>query len=154
MRDKRFVRDYRGGSLKVEQHQQLIQWAYDCSNHILYLFGENIDYRLINALNMAIKWKQGNVTVGECRKTSLGAIEVARKCSNPVQIAVARSVGHNVATAHMADHSLGAAWYALKAVKNAGKSVDKERKWQNKQLPLEIKEIIITGRKNKRFQRI
>jgi len=43
----------------------------------------------------------------------------------------------------MADHSLGAALYALKAVKNAGKSVDEERKWQNEQLPSEIMELAL-----------
>jgi len=32
----------------------------------------------------------------------------------------------------MADHSLGATLYALKAVKIAGKSVDAERRWQSK----------------------
>ncbi len=45
----------------------------------------------------------------------------------------------------MADHSLGAALYALKAVKNAGKSVDAERKLQNEQLPSEIKELVLTA---------
>ena len=54
---------------------------------------------------------------------------------------MARSVGHPVATAHMADHSLGTASYALKAVKNAGKSIDTERKWQDEQLPSEIKSL-------------
>ena len=34
----------------------------------------------------------------------------------------------------MADHALGGALYALKAVKLAGKSVSEEREWQNKQL--------------------
>jgi hypothetical protein len=38
--------------------------------------------------------------------------------SNPIAIAVASSVGHALATAHMADHSLGAAPDALKAVRN------------------------------------
>ena len=67
---------------------------------------------------------------------------------------MARSVGHAVATAHMADHSLGAAWYALKAVKYAGKSIDKEKKWQNDQLPSEIMELVLSARKNKRFNKI
>lgn len=67
---------------------------------------------------------------------------------------MARSVGHAVATAHMADHSLGAAWYALKAVKNAGKSIDAERKWQYEQLPSEIKKLVLTARKAKRFKKI
>lgn len=79
---------------------------------------------------------------------------MANELSNPTSITVARSVGHAVATAHMADHSLGAAWYALKAVKNEGKSVDDEIKWQNEQLPLEIKELVLTARKAKKFEKI
>jgi hypothetical protein len=49
----------------------------------------------------------------------------------------------------MADHSLGAALYALKAVKNAGKSTDAERKWQNEQLPPEIRELVLTAIREK-----
>ena len=149
MRDNRFVAVHRGGPLKKEQHYQLIKWACDCVEHVLHLFGEKIDERLINALNVAKEWKQGNASVGDARKASLGAIAVANESSNPTAIAVARSVGHAVATAHMADHSLGAALYALKAVKNAGKSVDAERKWQNEQLPSEIKELVLTAMSKK-----
>ncbi|MEN6293326.1 MAG: putative immunity protein [Methanobacterium sp.] len=154
MRDKRFIRDHRGGPLKKEQHYQLIKWACDCSENVLYLFGEKIDERLKNALDVAHAWEDGNASVGDARDASLGAIAVARESSNQTSIAVARSVGHAVATAHMADHSLGAAWYALKAVKNSGKSVDAERKWQNEQLPSEIKELVLTAREAKRFQKI
>jgi len=149
MRDNRFVAVHRGGPLKKEQHYQLIKWACDCVEHVLHLFGEKIDERLINALNVAKEWKQGNASVGDARKASLDAIATANKFSNPTAIAEARSVGHAVATAHMADHSLGAALYALKAVKNAGKSVDAERKWQNKQLPSEIKELVLTAMSKK-----
>lgn len=49
----------------------------------------------------------------------------------------------------MADHSLGAALYALKAVKIAGKSVDAERRWQSKQLPSEIMELVLTAMRKK-----
>ena len=154
MRDKRFVAEHRGGPLKKEQHYQLMQWACDCSEHVLHLSGEKIDERLKKALHVAKEWKQGNASVGDARKASVDAHAVARKSSNPTAIAVARSVGHAVATAHMADHSLGASWYALKAVKNAGRSVDTERKWQDEQLPLEIKELVLTARKAKKFCRI
>ena len=154
MRDKRFIAEHRGGSLKKEQHHQLINWAFKCSEHVLHLFGKKIDERLINALNVTKKWQQGNASVEEARKASVAAHAVARESSNPTATAVARSVGHTVATAHMADHSLEAAWYALKAVKSAGKSVDLERKWQDEQLPLEIKDLVLTARKAKRFQKI
>jgi phosphate-selective porin len=100
---------------------------------------------------VAKEWKQGNASVGDARKASLGAIEVANESSNLNAIALDRSVGHAVATAHMADHSIGAAWYALKAVKNAGKSIDAERKWQDEQLPSEIKELVLTARKSRKI---
>ncbi len=145
MRDKRFIAEHRGGPLKKEQHRQLIKWACDCAEHVLPLFGEKLDERLKNALLIAKEWANGKATVGDAMKASVEAHAVARESSNPVSIAVARSVGHAVATAHMADHSLGAALYALKAVKNAGKSVDAERKWQNEQLPSEIKELVLTA---------
>ncbi len=144
MRDNRFVAVHRGGPLTKDHHHQLIRWARECSEHVLSLIEKNIDKRLINALYVAKEWEKEKVTVGEARKASLGAIAVANEYSNPIIIAVARSIGHTVATAHMADHSLGAALYALKAVKNAGKSVDAERKWQNEQLPSEIKELVLT----------
>lgn len=154
MRDKRFIGEHRGGFLKKEQHYQLIQWASDCSEHVLYLFGEKIDIRLINALIVANEWKQGNASVGDARKASIAAIAVANESSNLIAILVARSVGHAVATAHMADHSLVAAWYALKAVKKSDKPIEAERTWQDRQLPFEIKELVLSARKAKRFEKI
>ena len=154
MHDKRFIAEHRGGSLKRKQHYQLMKWACDCAEHVLPLFGNNIDERLTNALNVAKLWTQGNASVGDARKASIEAHSVARESSNPVKIAVARSVGHAVATVHMADHSLGPAWYALKAVKNAGKSIESDRRWQDEQLTSEIKELALSVRKNKIFNKI
>lgn len=149
MRDKRFIAEHRGGSLKKEQHIQLINWACDCAENVLLLFGKKTDDRLKKALLIAKEWANGKATMGEARNASLNAIAVANESSNPVSIAVARAVGHAVATAHMADHSLGAAFYALKAVKNAGKSINAERKWQNDQLPTEIMELVLSARSKK-----
>jgi hypothetical protein len=149
MRDKKFIAVHRGGPLKKEQHRRLINWACACAEHVLPLFGEKIDERLINALFIAREWEKVRASVGDAMKASLEAHAVARESSDPVAIAVARAVGHAVATAHMADHSLGAALYALKAVKNAGKSIYAERKWQNEQLPSEITELILTARSKK-----
>lgn len=45
----------------------------------------------------------------------------------------------------MADHSLGGAFYALKAIKLAKKDIENEREWQKKklsELPTEINEIV------------
>jgi hypothetical protein len=149
MRDKRFIAEHRGGPIKKEQHRQMIKWACNCAEHVLPLFGEKLDDRLENAILVAKEWEKGNASVGVARKASSGAHAVARELSIPTTIAIARAVGHAVATAHMADHSLGAALYALKAVKHAGKSIDAERKWQNEQLPSEIKALVLSGMSKK-----
>ena len=152
MRDKRFVAVHRGGPLAKDHHHQLIRWARECSEHVVSLIDENIDKRLINALHVAKEWEKEKVTVGEARKASLGAIAVANESSNPIIIAVARSIGHAVATAHMADHSIGAAEYALKAVKISGKSIEEERKWQDEELTSDISELILTARQKKKLK--
>jgi hypothetical protein len=146
MRNKRFVAEHRGGPLKREQHDRLMQWAYACAEHVLPLFGEKIDPRLTHALEVAKAWTHGEASVGEARKAAVAAHAVARENTNPAAVAVARAVGHAVATAHMADHSLGPAWYGLRAVKSAGGSVEAERKWQDAQLPPQIKELVLTAR--------
>jgi hypothetical protein len=143
MRDERFIAEHRGGTLTRVNHQKLIRWARKCSEHVLPLVVEDTRKLLMNILFTAEEWAKGNVKTGEAMKASLSAHHVARGSSDPVSIAVARSVGQAVATAHMADHSFGAAWYALKAVKQAGKSVDAERKWQNEQLPPEIRDLVL-----------
>lgn len=147
MRDKRFVAEHLGGPLKKEQHYQLIKWACECAGHVLYLYGNTIDDRLINALSVAEEWRQGDASVGDARKASLKAHEAARHAPSLTAAYVARSVGHAVATAHAADHALGAALYALKAIKSAGKPVEEEMMWQDSQLPPEIKELVITAKK-------
>jgi hypothetical protein len=127
-----------------------MQWACDCAEHILPLFGKRIDARLTNALEVARAWGLGKASVGDARKASLEAIAVARESSKESAIAVARAVGHAVATAHMADHSLGPAWYALRAVRSAGGSVEEERKWQDSILPSEIKSLVLSARKRRK----
>jgi uncharacterized protein GlcG (DUF336 family) len=113
---------------------------------------EHIDGRLKHALSVAREWENGNASVGDARKASLESIAVARESLNPIAVAVARSVGHAVATAHMADHSLGAMWYALKAVGQAGQSIETERKWQDEHLPQDIRELVLTARGNPKFK--
>ncbi len=154
MRDKRFVAEHRGGLLKKERHRQLMKWACDCAEHALPLSGEDADERITKAMNVAKAWALGKASAGDARKASVGAHAAARESSDPIASAVARAAGHAVATAHMADHSLGPALYALKAVKGAGKSVDAERKWQNERLPREIKELVMSarGKKEKHFR--
>lgn len=152
MRDKRFVAEHRGGPLGKEQHYQLSKWACDCSQHVLDLLGDHVDERLTEALEVARKWRKGEASVGESRKASVLSHSVARESDNLTDISIARSIGHAVATAHMADHSLGGAYYALKAIKNENRSVQKEMEWQQKQLPIEIRELVILAWEKRGFK--
>lgn len=152
MRDKRFIAEHRGGPLKKQQHRQLMAWAIESANHVLPLVGGNPDERLLEVLRVAEAWRQDLASVGDARKAAYDIIDLAKETSDLVTLMVTRSVGQAAATAHMADHSLGAAWYALKAVKAAGKSVVEERNWQNQQLPPEIRELVLSARETPKFR--
>ena len=149
MRDRRFVAEHRGGPLRREQHQQLIRWARRCAEHVLPLTGPAVDDRLKVALKVAEEWERGKASVGEARVAAVGAMHAAQEATDPVVTAIARCAGQAVATAHMADHSLGAAWYALKAISKSGGNVEKERKWQDRQLPQEIRELVQSARQKR-----
>lgn len=100
-----FIAEHRGGPLKKEQHRQLMHWARECILHALPSFGEKLDRRLEHALDVARVWEEGGASVGDARNAAFGAIKVANESTDPVSIAIARGIGHAVATAHMADHA-------------------------------------------------
>lgn len=146
MRNKGFVAVHRGGPLIIANHRKLIRWAINCVEHVLPLIGEAVDKPVTNALSIAKDWEHGHATTGDAMKASLRAHAVAKASVDPVVSAIARAAGQAVATAHMADHSLGAALYALKALKLAGKSLVQERAWQMEQvnqLPPEIADLVL-----------
>ena len=90
---------------------------------------------MIRALDLADQWEKGCVQTGVAMKAAREVHAYARSLDDPVDIAIVRAVGHAVATAHMADHSSGAALYALKALKLHGCALDEEKTWQRDQLP-------------------
>lgn len=143
MRDRRFVAEHRGGPLKVEQHRQLMVWACNCVEHVLESCDLRSEIRVLQVLGIGKAWVVGQASVGDARKASVDMLALARSLTDPVQIALVRATGHAVATAHMADHSMGAALYALKSVNCAGKSMEEERSWQVDQLPLEVKDFVL-----------
>ena len=157
MRDKRFVARHRGGPLSKNTHKKLIRWARLCSEHIMPLLKGKPDPRLSIALQTAKDWEQEKASTGAAMKASLAAHAAAREAADPIAKAIARSVGQGVATAHMADHSMGAALYALRAINLAGRSVEKEKAWQIKQLlklAPELSELVLSvmAKKEKSFK--
>jgi GrpB-like predicted nucleotidyltransferase (UPF0157 family) len=146
MRDRRFVAVHRGGPLKISKHRLLAVWAANCAEHVLPVFTEgSSDDRPRRAIEMTRAWARGEVSVGDARKAAVAAHAAAREATSKSASAVARAAGHAVATAHMADHSLGATIYALKAIEAKGASTDAERAWQIAQLPDEIRELVVSA---------
>ncbi len=143
MRDIRFIAEHRGGLLEVQQHRDLIKWSCQCVEHAIGVLNVKVDDRLLYALSVAKAWQEGSAKTGEAMKAAVMSHSVARESSDPIDVAIARAVGHVVATAHMADHSLGGALYSLKAIKYAGYSVEEERKWQNKHIPSDLKDVVL-----------
>lgn len=153
MRDNRFKAVHRGGSLDRDRHRQLALWAADCAEHVLPLFSRRhpLDDRPRLAIETARAWAAGEAGVGAARAAASAAHAAAREATDVAAREAARAAGHAVATAHMADHALGPAWYAVRAVqasleKPAGvEAAERERAWQRERLPSSIRELVIRG---------
>ena len=152
---------HRGGLLDVASHRLLASWAADCAEHVLPLFTAKYpeDDRPRRAIETARAWSRGEASVGEAREAAFAAHAAARSATDPVAREVARAAGHAVATAHMADHELGAAAYAIKAVRLAAPESDamaageRECRWQREHLPDAIRELVLSDeeRRNKKI---
>jgi hypothetical protein len=149
MRDKRFITIHRGGTLTKENHILLIIWSCSCVEKVLHLLDSKPDFRVVNSIVIAKQWADGKASTGEAMRAARSAHQAAREKSDKVEVAVARAAGHAVATAHMADHALGGALYALKAVSLSGGDVSAEREWQINLLPEQIKELVLETSKLK-----
>ena len=146
MRDRRFVAAHRGGPLDKDRHIFLARWAADCADGALYLFTQSSDdIRPARALEIARAWANGDVKTGEAMKASVASHAAARGIINKPAIAAARAAGHAVATAHFADHSMGALLYTLKALEAAGFESDSELLSRLEKLPSHLREPIESG---------
>ncbi|MBN2047454.1 MAG: hypothetical protein JW750_06415 [Anaerolineaceae bacterium] len=153
MRDERFIAEHRSGKLSKERQRMLAAWAADCAEHVLPLFSklQPEDDRPKKAVEVGRAWSRGEGTVGDARNASVAAHAAARSAQDEAGCAAARAAGHAVATAHMADHSLGACVYALKAVKLSGgeEAMRAELAWQMERLPEEIRELVLSSYQTK-----
>ena len=155
---------HRGGLLDDPTHRFLAGWAADCAEHVLPLFAAKYpeDDRPARAIETARAWSRGEASVVEAREAAFAAHAAARDASDAAAREVARAAGHAVATAHMADHELGAAAFAIKAVQlafpasEAMAAGERECRWQREQLPEAIRELVLSDEelRSKKFQSI
>lgn len=70
MRDKRWVREHRGGTLTLKQHKQLMKWSMDCVNHLLISLNNKPNEKIENAIIIGNKWVDEKATTGDAMKAS------------------------------------------------------------------------------------
>ena len=150
IRDPRLITIRRGGTLEDADHHFLALWAADCAEHVLDLF-ERVrpgDDRPRHAIELARAWTRGEVTMTQARTSAGHANGAARDLKGaPRFAAYAAAQAANVA--HVAAHDLGAAAYAIKAVRAAAPGDAGERagrvecQWQRDQLPAAIRNLVI-----------
>lgn len=128
----------------TKNKKQLAIWAADCAEHVLPYFEEKYpkDGRPRKAIEACREWvRTGVFRMADIRGASLAAHAAARDAEdNSAARFSARAAGQAVATAHVAGHSLAAAYYAIKAAKAAG--AKNEQEWQYKRLPKKLHQLV------------
>jgi len=150
VRDPRFITIRRGGTLEDSHHRLLAQWAAECAEHVLPLFesAKPSDPRPRRAVEQARAWVRGEITMTQARTAAGNANAAARDLSGAARWA-AYSAGQAAVVAHVAAHELGAAAYAIKAVRSAAPDGEGERagrqecRWQRERLPEEIRVLVL-----------
>lgn len=120
-----------------------MRWAITCYEHVVPYYCGELDPVFLNAMYYAREWSKGTCSTGDVMNASRNVHAFARTIPDPVARAVARAIGQGVATGHMADHCIGAALYAQKAVLLAGNSPSEEKAWQIGKLYSELPDDII-----------
>ena len=149
-RDPRLITIRRGGTLTDADHQLLALWAAVCAAHVLPLFEsvQPADLRPRQAIAQIRAWVHGEITMSQARAAGGHAMAAARDLRAAARYA-AFAAGQAAVVAHVAAHELGAAAYAIKAVRAAASKGEGDRagrlecQWQRDQLPAAIRELVI-----------
>jgi hypothetical protein len=146
-RDPRLITIRRGGTLTDSDHHLLGQWAAACAEHVLHHFeaARPSDVRPRPAIESIRAWTMGEINMMDCRAIGGHAMGAARELSGAARNA-AYAAGQAACVAHVAEHDLGAAAYAIKAARAAAAddlAGRLECEWQRKQLPDSIRKLVI-----------
>ncbi len=150
VRDPRFITLRRGGTLRDADHRLLALWAAECAEHVLPQFERvrPVDDRPRRAIDLARAWARGDVRMTAARTAAGHANGAARQLRGAPRFA-AYAAAQAAAVAHVAAHELGAAAYAIKAVRAAAPDGEGERagrgecRWQRDRLPAQVRELVL-----------
>jgi hypothetical protein len=154
-RDPRLITIRRGGTLTDTDHPLHALWAAACAEHVLHFF-ESVcptDTRPRKAIKAFRAWTEGRMKMMESRAAGGHAMGAARELTGPARHA-AYAAGQAACVAHVAEHNLGAAAYAIKAARAGNPGHEEvagrlECEWQRAQLPGEIRELVIEDQRRR-----
>ncbi|WP_434992219.1 putative immunity protein [Arthrobacter sp. Ld5] len=150
VRDPRLVSIRRGGLLSEADHQLLALWAATCAEHVLGLFEDSNseDGRPRAAVEAARAWARGEAKMMVTRAIGGHAMGAARFLHGAPRFAAYAS-GQAACVAHVPEHDLGAAAYAIKAAAAAASRDQErdvartERDWQRQQIPGHLRSLVL-----------
>jgi len=153
-RDPGFITIRRGGTLTDSNHRLLAVWAASCAEHVLHLFEQvnSDDKRPRQAIELAREWVKGEIPMKQAHQAAFAANAAGKGMPDAARFA-ALAAGQAVAVAHVAAHELGAAAYAIRAVRESAEENErdelgqKECRWQRDQLPDDIRELVLNDQK-------
>jgi hypothetical protein len=154
VRDPRLVTIRRGGLLTDGDHRLLALWAAACADHVLPLFEQEVpaDRRPRAAVEAARAWSAGELAMMETRARGGHAMGAARPLRGAARFA-AYAAGQAACVAHVAEHDLGAAAYAIKAAQSASPHDPHagrlERDWQRDHLPRAVRALVLEDQRRR-----
>ena len=156
VRDPRLITIRRGGTLTEADHRLLALWAATCAEHVLPLYERAVpdDGRPRQAVEAARSWVRGELPMMRARALGGHAMGAARLLSGGPRFA-AYAAGQAACVAHVPEHDLGAAAYAIKAARAAvpGDEAEQVRRreclWQRDQLPSQVRDLVINDQRRR-----
>ncbi|RDC65584.1 putative immunity protein [Adhaeribacter pallidiroseus] len=139
-------------------HQLLALWAANCAEHVLPLFEQaNLtDERPSQAIELTRAWAKGEIPMKQAHQAAFVTNAAAKEMPAAAKFA-ALAAGQAVAVAHVAAHELGAAAYAIRAVRESVEESEREEmgrkecQWQRNQLPDAIRELVLDDQKLRNY---
>ena len=156
VRDPRLITVHRGGLLSDDDHRSLALWAAECAEHVLALF-ETVapsDSRPRQAIEATRAWVRGELAMMDTRALGGHSMGAARPLHGAARFA-AYAAGQAACVAHVPEHDLGAAAYAIKAVRAAARHGSEpsagreELEWQRDRLPDSVRELVLEDQKRR-----
>jgi hypothetical protein len=156
VRDPRMITVRRGGTLTDADHRLLALWAASCAEHVLPLFEHAVpdDARPRQAIGAARSWARGELPMMRTRAAGGHAMGAARPLRGGPRFA-AYAAGQAACVAHVPEHDLGAAAYAIQAARAAVPPAESEQvrrrecSWQRAQLPPQLRDLVIDDQRRR-----